>query len=239
MTPIGLTAVVRLVVVHAKTRQPITVSSLAVHGLVLAARDSAYRAKVEQFDVLAADGHPVRWLMNRVSAPDLSARVSGTDLMERACGACAESGVGVYLYGSTERVNRSLARKLQERYPLLNVGGAEPSVFRPLTAREESELVARINSSGAGVLFVGLGCPLQEEFAHALKDRICLVQVCVGAAFDFLAGEKVRAPQWMQNRGLEWLHRLAAEPRRLWKRYLTTNITFLWLVFLSSSRRGR
>jgi N-acetylglucosaminyldiphosphoundecaprenol N-acetyl-beta-D-mannosaminyltransferase len=66
-----------------------------------------------------------------------------------------------------------------------------------------------------------------------------LVQVCVGAAFDFLAGEKVRAPQWMQNRGLEWLHRLAAEPRRLWKRYLTTNITFLWLVFLSSSRRGR
>jgi N-acetylglucosaminyldiphosphoundecaprenol N-acetyl-beta-D-mannosaminyltransferase len=90
--------------------------------------------------------------------------------------------------------------------------------------------VRRINDSGAGIVFLGTGCPKQEHFAHAHRHSIQGVQVCVGAAFDFHAGKKKTAPGWMQRRGLEWLFRLTQEPGRLWKRYLVTNTLYALLV---------
>lgn len=214
----------------ARYRMPMTVSSLAVHGLMHAAQNSGYRTVVNSFDLLCADGHPVRWLLNLTAKSHLTERVCGTDLMDLLCAQCTTHGIGIYLYGSTPSVVSALSRRLQERYPKLNIRGAEPSVFRDLTLEEDQALVARINSSGAGVLFLGLGCPLQEKFAHARRNRIQPVQVCVGAAFDFLSGNKTRAPVWMQRCGLEWLHRLMQEPRRLGWRYLTTNSKFLWMT---------
>ena len=222
--------IARLVAAKAYAREPLSISSLAVHGLVTAARDPELRAIVETFDVLAPDGHPVRWLLNRIHAQHLSDRVCGTDLMETLCAMCAAKGIGIYLYGSTLSVNSGLHRALEARFPNLRICGSEPSLFRPLTAGEDDALVERIHVSGAGVVFLGLGCPLQERFAHAHRHMLTPVQVCVGAAFDFLSGNKRRAPRWMQARGLEWIHRTLQEPRRLWWRYLSTNTGLLWLL---------
>jgi N-acetylglucosaminyldiphosphoundecaprenol N-acetyl-beta-D-mannosaminyltransferase len=98
-------------------------------------------------------------------------------------------------------------------------------------------VVERIERSGAGLVFIGLGCPKQELFAAAHVGRISAVQLCVGAAFDFLAGAKPMAPRWMQDRGLEWVFRLASEPRRLWRRYLIANSLFLAQLLRALVRR--
>jgi exopolysaccharide biosynthesis WecB/TagA/CpsF family protein len=120
-----------------------------------------------------------------------------------------------------------LAAALRHSITGLDVAGAEESAFRPLTRTESAELGERIRASGAGIVFVGLGCPRQELFAWQHRDVIGLPQVCVGAAFDFHAGNKRQAPGWMQDNALEWLFRLCQEPRRLFRRYAVTNSLFV------------
>jgi exopolysaccharide biosynthesis WecB/TagA/CpsF family protein len=232
LSRLNLEETARRIVTAAGIGLPMCVSSLAVHGLVCAARNPSFRAVVNAFDLLGADGHPVRWLLNLTSKNGLSERVCGTDLMALLCDRCATNGVGIYLYGSTHLVVEDLAGRLEERYPALVICGAEPSTFRDLdlSAEDDAALIERINSSGAGIVFLGLGCPLQECFAHAHRESIKPVQVCVGAAFDFLSGNKTRAPKWMQRHWLEWLYRLLQEPRRLGLRYLETNTLFVWLT---------
>jgi N-acetylglucosaminyldiphosphoundecaprenol N-acetyl-beta-D-mannosaminyltransferase len=132
----------------------------------------------------------------------------------------------VYLYGGTPSSLERLQEKLVARIPQLVIAGAESPPFRPLTPEEDVDVVARINASGAGLVFIGLGCPKQDHFAADHRDLIHAVQVCVGAAFDFHAGVVPMAPPWMQKRGLEWVFRLFREPRRMWKRYLVTNTQF-------------
>ena len=124
----------------------------------------------------------------------------------------------------------ALEANLQREFPGLVIAGAESPPFRPLSADEDDALVARIEASGARIVLVGLGCPKQDFFAYEHRRRIAAVQLCVGAVFDFYAGHKRVAPQWMQRSGLEWLYRLCQEPRRLWRRYLTTNSLFLYLL---------
>ena len=219
----------RAVMAAARRREGGVVTHLAVHALVTAARDASYRSKVNTFEVVAPDGQPVRWALNRFEGAGLTDRVYGPEFMLRMCRRAADAGVGVYLYGSTPQVVNALAAQLQERFPALRVVGCEPSLFRPLTAEEDGAFVRRVNDSGAGLLFLGLGCPLQETFAYEHRGAIKAVQLCVGAAFDFHAGNKRMAPGWMQRRGLEWLFRLTQEPTRLWRRYLVTNATFCLL----------
>ena len=206
------------------------VDLMPVHGLITAARDAAFRRRVNGFELVAPDGQPVRWALNRFHNAGLSDRVYGPELMLRLCRAAAEQGVGVYLYGGTPEVLDKLKNGLAERFPRLRIAGAESPPFRPLTAEEDAAVVARMNESGAGVVFLGVGCPKQEVFAAEHRDRLRAVQVCVGAAFDFHAGAKRMAPPWMQRRGLEWLFRLWQEPGRLWRRYLVTNTIFSLLV---------
>jgi exopolysaccharide biosynthesis WecB/TagA/CpsF family protein len=157
----------------------------------------------------------------------LRERVYGPELMLRLCRMAADAGLGVYLYGGTPEVLDRLVARLSRRCPGLCVVGAEAPPFRTLTADEDEAVCARIRSSGARLVFIGLGCPKQDLFAHAHRDRIAAVQICVGAAFDFHAGVKPMAPRWMQRSGFEWLFRLAQEPRRLGRRYLVTNTVFL------------
>ena len=150
--------------------------------------------------------------------------------MSRLCRSAARQGISIYLYGSTSLVLELLVRRLIERCPGLRIAGYESPPFRPLTIEEDRAVVDRINGSGAGMVFLGLGLPKQDHFAFEHRDRIAAVQICVGAAFDFHAGAKRTAPTWMQRKGLEWLFRLTQEPRRLWRRYLTTNAIFVALV---------
>ena len=229
--------VVRAVMRAARARNGAIVDLMPVHGLVTAALDPAYRTKIDAFDIVAPDGQPVRWALNQFHNAGLADRVYGPKLMWMLCEAAAKAGVSVYLYGSTDYVLNKLARKLVGRIPGLVIAGTHAPPFRPLTAAEDADVVRRINDSGTGIVFLGLGCPLQEAFAYEHRDSIRAVQLCVGAAFDFHAGTKRMAPAWMQRRGLEWLFRLSREPGRLWRRYFVTNTMFLILFAREIFRR--
>jgi exopolysaccharide biosynthesis WecB/TagA/CpsF family protein len=211
----------------ARAGRPLLATALAVHGVVEARTRPDVGRAIEDFDLVTPDGQPVRMALNRLHGAGLADRVYGPTLMLRLCEGAAAEGLPVYLYGSTPEVVGALAAALARRYPSLVVAGAEPSVFRPLAPDESAALGARIRASGARLVFIGLGCPRQELFAHAHRDIIGLPQVCVGAAFDFHAGTKRQAPRWMQDHALEWLYRLVQEPRRLVRRYAVTNTLFL------------
>jgi exopolysaccharide biosynthesis WecB/TagA/CpsF family protein len=120
--------------------------------------------------------------------------------------------------------------------PQLLIAGQRASRFRALSADERRELVAEIRASGAKIAFVGIGCPRQEVFAYELREDVGLPLIAVGAAFAFHADMLQQAPPWMQSRGLEWLYRLVAEPKRLWRRYLYLNPLYLTLLALQAVR---
>jgi N-acetylglucosaminyldiphosphoundecaprenol N-acetyl-beta-D-mannosaminyltransferase len=156
-------------------------------------------------------------------------RVYGPDIMRQAFG----RGVGLkhYLYGSSENTLLLLQERLGRMFPSAEVVGAKSPPFRQLDDAEIGTDAAEILSSGATVVWVGLGMPKQELWMHRVVTKLPGVTVIgVGAAFDFIAGTVPEAPQWMQKSGLEWLYRLAKEPRRLWRRYLWNNPWFLVLV---------
>jgi exopolysaccharide biosynthesis WecB/TagA/CpsF family protein len=219
---------------------PAVVSLHAVHAIVESARNGDLLAKVNRFDAILPDGQPVRWALNNLYGVGLRERVFGAEFMLRLCARAADEAIPIYHYGSTPHVIELMQQKLLAKFPALQIAGSESPPFRALTRDEDDALVRRINLSGAGIVFIGLGCPKQDHFAADHADRLRAVQVCVGAAFDFHAGTKPMAPAWMQRRGLEWVFRLACEPRRLWRRYLQTNSIFLakWLA-ASLRRRGK
>jgi len=216
-----------LVISTAKARRPMCVTHLAVHGLIEGSRDTALRSMLNAFDIVAPDGQPVRHALNRVYGTMLKDSCTGPEFTLRVCERAAEEDVGVYLYGGRREVVEAMRDNLVARFPRLSVAAAEPSAFRPLTEEEDAALTKRVNESGAAIVFIGLGCPLQERFAYAHKDRFRAVQICVGFAFDVHAGHKKRAPAWMTRHSLEWLHRVLQEPRRLGKRYFVTNTLFI------------
>jgi N-acetylglucosaminyldiphosphoundecaprenol N-acetyl-beta-D-mannosaminyltransferase len=210
----------------ARAGTPAIATALPVHGVVTASRDAELGRQVNSFELVAPDGQPVRWALNAVHGARLRDRVYGPELMLRLCAAAAGEGMGIYLYGSEPKVVADLKERLVARFPELRVVGCESPPFRPLDVEEDREVVGRINASGARLVFLGLGCPRQDEFAFAHRSSLKAVQICVGAAFDFHSGNKRMAPGWMQRRGLEWLFRLLEEPGRLWRRYLFTNTAF-------------
>jgi N-acetylglucosaminyldiphosphoundecaprenol N-acetyl-beta-D-mannosaminyltransferase len=198
-----------------------------VHVVVTASREAAFGAAVAAADLAAPDGAPVAWMLDKLRGTGQE-RVSGPDLTWALLGRCEAEALPVYFFGSSPDTLAALDQRLSVAFPKLIVGGYESPPFRPLTAQEDADAVACINASGAGLVFVGLGCPKQELWMQAHRGSINAVMLGVGAAFDFHAGTVSRAPLWMRENGLEWLHRLASEPRRLWRRYLVTNSLFVW-----------
>ncbi|QDV84250.1 WecB/TagA/CpsF family glycosyltransferase [Planctomycetes bacterium TBK1r] len=208
-------------------RQAMSVTALAVHGVMTGVTDPEHQYRLNQFDLVCPDGQPVRWALNLLHDCKLDDRVYGPDLTLKLCQAAAQQSVPVFLFGSTDEVLARFSDSLCRQFPELRIAGTRSSRFRTLSQLERDELAEEINSSGAGICFVGLGCPRQEVFAYEMRDRLSMPLVAVGAAFAFHAGMLAQAPPWMQRHGLEWLFRLAHEPKRLFKRYLTTNPAFL------------
>jgi exopolysaccharide biosynthesis WecB/TagA/CpsF family protein len=216
----------------ARDKRPLSVSALAVHGLMTAVFDHEQKFRLNQFDLLVPDGQPVRWALNWLHRVELSQRVYGPRLTIRLCERAAGEGLPVYFYGSTPDVLRSMTSNLASQFPGLMIAGAEPSKFRQLSPPEKQQVARRIGSSGARIVFIGLGCPRQEVFVYEFSGLLDMPILAVGAAFPFIAGTIPQAPDWMQNGGLEWLFRLCAEPRRLWQRYLFLNPAYLFLIAL-------
>jgi N-acetylglucosaminyldiphosphoundecaprenol N-acetyl-beta-D-mannosaminyltransferase len=216
----------------AHDRRPLSVSALAVHGLMTGALDPQQRYRLNQFDLLVPDGQPVRWALNWLYGVGLRDRVYGPNLTLRVCERAAAEQLPVFFYGSTPEILNSFTEKLIARFPGLIVAGAEPSKFRRLSPIEKKEIADKIRSSGAAITFVGLGCPRQEVFVYEFSDLLDMPVLAVGAAFPFIAGLIPQAPKRMQDAGLEWLFRLWSEPARLWRRYLLLNPTFLFLLLL-------
>jgi N-acetylglucosaminyldiphosphoundecaprenol N-acetyl-beta-D-mannosaminyltransferase len=208
---------------HARESRYVTICN--VHVVVSASRDAAYREIINGSDMATPDGAPVAWMLRRQGFAGQS-RISGPDLMWALCERAEGERLPVVCYGSTDATLALLDARLRAAFPTLKVVMESPP-FRALTAEEDTAAVERINTSGAGIVFVGLGCPKQERWMAEHRGRVNAVMIGVGAAFDFHAGTVQRAPAWMRDNGLEWLHRLASEPRRLWKRYLVTNTLFI------------
>jgi N-acetylglucosaminyldiphosphoundecaprenol N-acetyl-beta-D-mannosaminyltransferase len=204
------------------------VCAVAVHALTVGLDDPEMGAALRGASLVLPDGMPVVWAANMLGA-NLSDRVYGPELMLRYSDRCAERGHRVWLYGGRDQGSLvQLALNLRRRHPGINIVGGYSPPFRPMTEEEEDALVDQINDARADVLWVGIGVPKQEKWMARMRERLDVPVMCaVGAAFDFHAGRISQAPSWMQQRGLEWIYRIAQEPRRLLPRYLYFNPRFV------------
>jgi exopolysaccharide biosynthesis WecB/TagA/CpsF family protein len=227
-------AAVCRVIDAAKNRRPLLVSALAVHGVMTGVLDPVHRYRLNRFDLLVPDGQPVRWALNRLHGTRLADRVYGPALMLKLCQRAAREGIPVFIYGSTHDVLSALVRNLTAKFPDLRIAGTQPSRFRRLSPQEAEEVAGAVRASGAGMVFVGLGCPRQEIWAYEFRARLNMPVIAVGAAFSFHAGKLPQAPSILQKHGLEWLFRLLHEPGRLWRRYLVLNPIYCALLAAQS-----
>jgi N-acetylglucosaminyldiphosphoundecaprenol N-acetyl-beta-D-mannosaminyltransferase len=203
------------------------VCCVSVHGVVVAQRDGAVRDALNRAGLATQDGMPLVWWSRRSGFPQ-AGRVCGPDLMDAMCSVAAERGHRHYFYGGTPEVLQRLIARMAERYPGFTVVGHHSPPFRALSEAEDAADVAAINAARPDFVWVGLGMPKQEKWMAAHVGRIeAAALLGVGAAFDFHAGTTPRAPLWMQRSGVEWLFRLATEPRRLARRYLIDNTIFV------------
>lgn len=202
----------------------------ATHTVMVCGEDPELREAVLGASMTVPDGQPLVWAMNALGG-DLERRVYGPELMARYCARAARNGTRMYLYGGRNQgALVQLALNLRHRFPGVKIVGGYSPPYRDLTEEEEEAIVAEMNGSRADVVWVGVGVPKQEKWMAAMRARLdAPVLVGVGAAFDFLAGTKRKAPALLQRLGLEWLFRLATEPRRLWRRYLRHNPRFVVL----------
>lgn len=197
------------------------------YTLSLASRDRPLADVLDRSALNLADGMPLVWIARRLGITTLPGRVYGPDLMMRCVDVGRSRDAGHFLYGSTTDVLTRLTARLQAAAPGCRIVDAESPPFSDDPAVFDDSL-ERITSSGADIVWIGLGTPKQDLVAHRFAARAPSVTfVAVGAAFDFLSGTTPQAPRWMQDRGLEWSYRLASEPRRLWRRYLIGNSRFV------------
>jgi N-acetylglucosaminyldiphosphoundecaprenol N-acetyl-beta-D-mannosaminyltransferase len=202
-------------------RMPKLVFASNGHAIALVATDPNFRAQFQAADIVHADGQPVviaSRLFARIAVPERSAT---TDFIHDAAKAADAYGLKIFLLGATEAVNAQCAEILRFRYPNLKIAGRRNGYFK---RADEADICDEINRSGADIVFVGLGVPLEYDFCVRNKHRLRAgwVVTC-GGCYNFVTGAYPRAPDWMQKYSLEWLYRLAHEPRRLFWRYAVTN----------------
>ena len=201
-----------------------------VHMLVEAQIHPELHRVLSSFDMLCPDGAPVFWILRRRVGRRV-AKISGPDFMPLFCEQSVELNHRHFLYGGAPGVAEKTAEALRQSYPGLQIAGHYCPPFRDLDAEERGAVISQINASGANVVWVCLGCPKQEYWLNETRDLLdARVVLAVGQAFDIVAGCKKRAPTLFRAMGAEWFYRLLQEPRRLWKRYLVTNLLFLLLL---------
>lgn len=206
-----------------------------VHMVMESFDDAEFAAKVNTADLVVPDGMPLVW-MQKLQGAKNATRVRANDLMILLCRYAEKNNLSVGFYGGRQEVIDEILRRARKDFPNLKVTYAFSPPFRALTADEDASITAEINRNKPDILFMGLGCPKQENWMAEHRGKIKSVMLGVGASFDFYAGNVAESPEWMGKLGLEWLFRLLQEPRRLWKRYLILNPRFVWLASLQLFR---
>ena len=222
------------------TRERGYVVAAAVHAVMVGHDDPEMRSALDESTLTVPDGMPVVWAANWLGE-DLPDRVYGPELMRRYNDRCAERGHRIWLYGGRDQGSLvQLALAMRRHHAGVKIVGGYSPPFRSLTEEEEAAIVDQINQAQPDVLWVGIGVPKQEKWMARMRDRLDVPVMCgVGAAFDLHAGRVSQAPDWMQERGLEWTYRIAQEPRRLLPRYLYYNPRFLAAIATQLLRERR
>ena len=230
----------RRVITWAKAGEAGYVCVSNVHMTMETYDSPEFRQLVNSSRLVTPDGMPLVWGLKLLGLRKAE-RVYGPTLTLHVCRAAAEEGVPIGLYGGTDESLSDFCAFLRERFPKIRIACAIAPPFRPLTADEDEEYTRRFVESGARIIFAGIGCPKQERWMAAHVSRIPAIMLGVGAAFDFHSGRVVQAPSLLQRLGLEWLFRLAMEPKRLFKRYAKHNPRFvgLFVLQLAGMRRFR
>jgi len=223
---------VQTIIQYAKERKSLSVTAQPVHGFMEAHLHPSFKKTLNNFDIVTPDGMPVKIAANILGKAKLKDRVYGPSLMLKTCKEAEKNKMKIYLYGSTPEVLEKLEKSLNSKFPKLIIAGKNASKFGDLTEEENEQDLDKIKKSKTKIVFVGLGCPKQEKWVYKNSKNLKMPLIAVGAAFDFISGNKKQAPSWMQKISLEWLFRLIQEPRRLWKRYLVYNPLFILLLSL-------
>jgi N-acetylglucosaminyldiphosphoundecaprenol N-acetyl-beta-D-mannosaminyltransferase len=216
---------------------PIAYRLVNSYTFALASRDDSYMEVLRSPGINLPDGGPLSTVLDRTSNVECQ-QVRGPGLFEDCLDRGRERGLRHFFLGGSPEALDQLVSQVQLRFPGCEIAGAWSPPFRALTEEELEQQDRMIDRSGAHIVWVGLGTPKQDVEALRLVHSIGITTAAVGAAFDFTAGTKAVAPLWMQRTHLEWLFRLATEPRRLWKRYLFGNVQFMTLA-LQHTRRHK
>jgi N-acetylglucosaminyldiphosphoundecaprenol N-acetyl-beta-D-mannosaminyltransferase len=216
-----------------RPKRPKLVFAANGHAISLAAKDEQFRHLNEAADLIHADGQPIVFASRLLAPTPIPERSATTDFFHDAALAAEANGLKFFLLGATEEVNAACAEAMRARYPELQIAGRHHGYFN---RDDEAEICAKINASKADVVWVGLGVPLEQAFCVRNRDRLKVGWlVTAGGCFNYVTGHYARAPQWMQRSGLEWLHRVAREPKRLFWRYAITNPHALFLLLTRTS----
>ncbi|MCF0062724.1 WecB/TagA/CpsF family glycosyltransferase [Dyadobacter chenwenxiniae] len=200
-----------------------------VHMLVEAYLDANFSKIVNSAKICTPDGMPLVWGLKLLYGIHQD-RVAGMDILPDILRTAEQKSIPIFFYGGSPEMLAKTSSFVDEKYPSLKIGGMHSPPFRPLTEQEELNDIELINASGAKILFVVLGCPKQEKWMAKMNGKIHMPMIGIGGALPVMVGLQSRAPEWIQNAGLEWLFRLMQEPRRLFKRYAVTNSLFSFLL---------
>ena len=212
---------------NAAHRRSRTVCFANVHMVVEAHLHSTVASAVNKADWAITDGMPLVWAIKSLYGLKQD-RVAGMDMILSLLDRAEKENISIFFYGCTPDVLQRVRQFCLHNFPSIKIAGTISPPFRALTNEEEKDVIETINNSGAGLVFVALGCPKQELWMEHMKHRIQAVMLGIGGALPMLIGEKKRAPKWIQRIGFEWLFRLVQEPRRLFKRYAVTNTLFVY-----------
>ena len=221
-----------LILRWAKTRASKAVCLANVHMLMEAERNASYREVLHRADLVTPDGKPLVMMLRSLGILHQN-QVAGMDVFEHLCDLAEKAGISVYFLGSTPEILDKMKQRIHQEYPILKVAGMNSIPFMSvdeIRVSKDQDLIEEVNRSGAGIVFVCLGCPKQEVWMSQYQGSIKGVMIGVGAVFAMYAGLTPRAPHLIQHAGMEWLYRLVQEPRRLWHRYSSTIPPFLYLA---------
>jgi len=220
---------IQTIIEWAIARQSKTVCVANVHMLMEAHWNPDFANILQRSDLITPDGMPLVWMMRYMGA-HYQDRVAGMDILLETCKHAQTHNISVFFVGSQKEILAKMLTKLEQEFPKLKIAGMEPLPFRPMRESEDKDLINKINSSGAGVVWVSLGCPKQERWMIQHKGKIQAVMIGVGGVFPVYAGIHKRAPRIVRDLGMEWFYRCIQEPRRLWRRYATTIPAFMLLA---------